>query len=364
MTYGDSGGQLADCRPATAADGGKLIDIEKYINFFSKAAGQGGVKVNPQDVILTSIMAPTTPIQSILANPVNPSGAYTTCPGPVMQGTCQVSVDHSCVSPTGFYGDPPVRLSAVINSVKNKQFTSVCDASYKSAIEGLAQLIVTNIGAGCIDSPFADPANPDCIVEDITTNNDGSTTVSEIPNCTDNGNKTPCWKLESKEIAKCPAVCVKDGDPGQHFGVTIDRGTAGPPANTEARVACSTLAIPKDPMTGALRPAALRSKQHPVTIERAGWKPAAVFFGMNAEVAEDRRVFLGADTEGAQTIFRVSTESLWISSATSATSAFIPPNQRVLRSSTRSALSASERPLAMGMRSTASRRVRALPSWK
>src|SRR5262249_26301093 len=134
----------------------------------------------------------------------------------------------------------------------------------------LGNLIVSQIGAGCITSPFADPKNPDCIVEDVTRNNDGTTTINELPRCDQAGGKIPCWQLDTKPVCgngvtmNCcdatkyappwptPGVCVNAGDTGQHFGVTINRGSGGPPPNTSARVACSTVAVPKDPQTGKL----------------------------------------------------------------------------------------------------------------
>ena len=47
-----------DCVPLNQADGGKLIDIQKYIDFFSKP---GGAKPDPSDVIVAAISPPPTP---------------------------------------------------------------------------------------------------------------------------------------------------------------------------------------------------------------------------------------------------------------------------------------------------------------
>jgi hypothetical protein len=282
MPYASSGGGLMGCQPAPnpmngntsgapPAGQGKCYDVSRYINFLSKPAGEGGAKVDPNDVILVAIAGPTNDVESILANPnPQPPGPYVACPGPVDGKTCAVVLQHSCIAAqnTQFFGDPAVRISAVVNSVKNNQFTSICDTSYQAALQSLGQLIVSNIGAGCITSPFGDPSNPDCVVEDITTNSDGSTTTNEIPACSKNGGAAPCWQLQSKPVCDpnntvagcCPTICAAAGDPGQHFGMTICRGPncmgGQPPANTTARVACSTIAVPKDangnlPMCGA-----------------------------------------------------------------------------------------------------------------
>ena len=53
-------GPYTDCRPLTQAEGGKLIDVQKYIDYF---AGPGGVKADPSDVILMSIAPPPMPVR-------------------------------------------------------------------------------------------------------------------------------------------------------------------------------------------------------------------------------------------------------------------------------------------------------------
>ena len=250
MPYGDSGGVLMGCQSAPNPNGmgpGKLFDVGRYITYFSKPGGAGGVKTDPNDVILFDITAPDSPVSSLLANPSEtPPGPYVQCPAITANNSCAVVLQHSCIAPSdnAFFGDPAVRIRQVVNSVAHNQSTSICDTSYQSALQSLGALIVSNIGAGCITSPFKDPANPDCVVEDITANMDGSTTVNEIPWCGANHeNPTPCWELKSNP--KCSAVCAKPGDPAQQFGINIDRGTMMIPANTTARVACSTLAIAK-----------------------------------------------------------------------------------------------------------------------
>jgi hypothetical protein len=235
--YGDSGGPLSGCKGATDAEGGKLTDVRKYIDFFTKPASQGGVKVDPTSVSLVAISAPSSPFSTFLANPnPMPPGPYVSCPTP-MGTTCAVVLQHSCFANTEFFGDPAVRLNQVVNAVSSHQQTSVCDTSYQSALQSLGAKIVSQVGPGCLPAPLADPNNPDCVVEDVTAEADGTTTVRAIPKC---GTATPCWKLESKDPTKCRLVCANDGDPGQHFGVTIDRGGAQPPPNTTARVSCTT----------------------------------------------------------------------------------------------------------------------------
>lgn len=143
------------------------------------------------------------------------------------------------------------KSSAVIDSKTNPQTksnSSVCDSIYNGALQTLASIITSNIGAGCIDSPFEDVNNPDCLVEDDTTTASG-VTIRQIPFCGHVNNPTPCWRL--KQNSKCAATCARPNAPPQQYGVDIDRGKDAhgnpntPPATTTAHVACSTLALPK-----------------------------------------------------------------------------------------------------------------------
>ncbi|MDB4970652.1 MAG: hypothetical protein JWN44_6341, partial [Myxococcales bacterium] len=61
LTDADAAGPLSDCRPLSMADGGKLFDVQRYIDFFTLPAAMGGVKVNPANVMLAGIMPPAAP---------------------------------------------------------------------------------------------------------------------------------------------------------------------------------------------------------------------------------------------------------------------------------------------------------------
>lgn len=247
VPYGPSGGQLQNCRPATEADGGKLYDVERYINLFTKPVAQGGVKVNPEDVILVAISAdPAGGYETILGNPTKQdgSGQPEPCTGPLGQA-CAVLVKHSCVAPSDlrFFGDPAVRIKKVVDSAKNHQFTSICDTDYTAALQALGELIVSQIGAGCLGAPITNPDNPDCVVEDVQTLGDGSTSITKIDPCGANGfvDKS-CWKLTPN--TKCKEIRSPINCGLEQFGMTIDRGPGGqPPANTTARVFCNTVGL-------------------------------------------------------------------------------------------------------------------------
>jgi hypothetical protein len=129
----DSHGPLADCRPLTMAEGGKLIDVQKYIDFFTTG---GGVKADPRDVILAAIAAPPAPVATRLTT--------ASCGANVTQ--CAY-LDQSCVSATDpqLFGDPAVRLSAVVNAAPNSQLTSMCDGDDRPPLQTLAQMIAARL---------------------------------------------------------------------------------------------------------------------------------------------------------------------------------------------------------------------------
>jgi hypothetical protein len=244
LPYGDSGGAVTNPRPATAAEGARLQEVQKYIDFFKKPKAQGGVKPNPEDVILVGITGPTTPVSTIIANPGS-TGPYQTCSAPAsgFNNSCAPVLQRSCT--TGqFFGDPAVRINYVIeNSVpaSRRQTTSVCNDSYQSALEGLGALIISNIGPGCITSPLEDPSKPNCVVNDVLTIPNGDKQVTVIPNCAEAAGAKPCWDLN--QDTKCQKQCVNAGDPGQQYGVKVTR-SQDPPSGTFVQVYCETIAIP------------------------------------------------------------------------------------------------------------------------
>jgi hypothetical protein len=254
MPYGDSGMPVTNPRPATANVGAKLIDVQKYIDFFTKPKSKGGAKTNPRDVVLVGITGPSSPVRSILANP-NTALAYQQCSPPISE-MCQPVLDRSCVNGQ-FFGDPAVRINWVINSLPTedpprKQVTSICDSSYQMALERLGNLIVSNIGPGCITSPFKDEngdgnisaAEANCVVADVVPDGlGGFSSQTLIPNCDEAGSARPCWSLNVEP--RCNMVCETPGQKGQRFGIKIDRGGQTPPSGTEARVFCETIAVPK-----------------------------------------------------------------------------------------------------------------------
>jgi hypothetical protein len=246
--YASSNGPLDMCVSAPNPGGagpGKLFDIGRYIDYFSKPAAAGGVKFAPADVLLVGIDAPETPFEIILAGGDLNNGQngkpYTECSiQDNVNLTCIPVLQHSCLDADhlGFFGDPSVRLNAVIRTATNNRISSICDSDYSAALANVANLIVSQLGECCLpDKLPADPRAPtdatqfvaSCTVEDVTQLADGTVTVTEVPQC---GAVTtrPCWKVQPK--MNCAGLSP------QSLGVTIDRGGSPPPAHTSARPSC------------------------------------------------------------------------------------------------------------------------------
>ncbi len=123
-----------DCRPLTEAEGGKLFDVQRYLDFFARP---GGVKADPSDVILASIAAPPTPVGTTLTRP---------CADQVNTPVCPI-LNHSCVASVNqqFFGDPAVRIAAVVDAASTSQRTSLCDLDYSAAVDTLAQKIIARL---------------------------------------------------------------------------------------------------------------------------------------------------------------------------------------------------------------------------
>jgi hypothetical protein len=253
--YGSSNGPLMDCHGATAAEGGKLFEVSRYTDLFTRPSSMGGVKTDPSMVILAAIVADTGDVETLQVDPnPQPPGPYQTCPGPVDGKTCAAVLQHSCIAAqnTQFFGDPAVRITDVVSAAKNHQLTSICDTSYLAALQGLGQQIIANVPGSCL-GPLVDPRHPDCLVEDVIEKSDGSSMAISLPACAANGNAAPCWSVTSSPVCDpntpvagcCPAVCAVNGDPGQHFAITIARAMQ-PSPTTVTRYSCRTQLRPID----------------------------------------------------------------------------------------------------------------------
>jgi hypothetical protein len=263
LPYGDSGGPLTACHAApnpmtiTGASGnssgfpppgqGKCNDIQRYINFYKSTLANGGVRVDPSDVILAAIDGPSDPVMTVLGNPSvsDPTtpGGYAPCAAGAMVGTqtCAVLLGHSCNASTNFFGDPAVRINQMITSVSgDNPISSICAQDYSAALTSLGQKIVSKIGISCLASPLTDPTKPDCTVEDR--DNLTGSLIDTIPSCASNGNTPPCWLYQ--ENNKCAQVVNPTNASITQGSISINRGQSAIPPNSTAQVTCTTATVP------------------------------------------------------------------------------------------------------------------------
>jgi hypothetical protein len=252
IPYGDGTGMaLNNCvgapNLAPTPDPNLAYDISRYVNAFTQPAARGGIKTSGDNVILFAIDGPESPVSTSLV--VNTSGlgtgaspTYQSC-GPQLSSTCVERLSHVCQNNVqqAFFADPAVRLNAVVNSAKFKQTSSICGddlnkaPDYTSALQALGKLISSQISPGCIPAKLTNLMDPECIVEDVTENPDGTETITSIPSCTTAPAGTfPCWQIGPNP--QC-ATLSPDG-----VGISVQRNSIPPPPNTNATVECSTVA--------------------------------------------------------------------------------------------------------------------------
>ena len=220
--YGDSHGPLDHCLPAPNPGGlagpGKLYDVQRYIELFTLPRARGGLKDNPDDVVLIGIDAPAIPFQVIVSNPGTPAGSpYIVCDqlNESSNPPCVPVLQHSCVNENNrsFYGDPAVRLNAVISAVTNHAIASICADDYSPPLAYAGKFLLGAIGPGCIGDllPRApdDTLVTDCVVE--LTEEGGE--PGRIGECDASAGNAPCWRVEPRD--KCAGLSP-DG-----VGVTI-----------------------------------------------------------------------------------------------------------------------------------------------
>lgn len=169
--YDDSHGVLARCQPApnvpTGRGPGKLFDVSRYSDLFSLPKSAGGIKEDPCSVILIAIDAPDPaaspadggpgPFQVILSNPGTQAGQeYQLCASlnESANPPCVPVLQHSCRNQAHpeFFGDPAVRLNAVVRAAPRHMIASICGPDsrlapdYSAALSSAGQVIVRALG--------------------------------------------------------------------------------------------------------------------------------------------------------------------------------------------------------------------------
>lgn len=226
------------CEPA-AAGADREYDVQRYIDLFTKTIAEGGIKDEPsQDIFLAAIDAPDDSFEVVLADvsgggspaaPLVPCAAVHSPP----DTHCTPRLKHSCQNSAnpGFFGDPALRLNAVVRALPLHQITSICDSDYSPALASLANTIGDGL-AGCLTAKLATPANPDCTVEDQS---EGSA-PTPLPRCDSAPAGAACWTIEAK--ARCSNLALyPDG-----LGISVQRNGHTTADGTTTRVECATLA--------------------------------------------------------------------------------------------------------------------------
>jgi hypothetical protein len=235
-----SGGPLLSCVPASASpeSPGPLLeyDVQRYKNLFTLDTAHGGVKDDPDDVLLFAIDGPETPFEVVsVQQQVEPSAHYMGCGAST---NCLTRLQRSCINQIdeGFFADPAVRLNDVLRAAKSSSISSICGddpgsaPDFSKAMQKLATDIIVKL-PGCIPARLPDVDHPDCVVVQHSSDGHGGTTDVVIPQCSDKM-RFPCWRLETKP--QCHTA--------QNLALTVDRNGQPAPPETHLQVECSTVA--------------------------------------------------------------------------------------------------------------------------
>ena len=256
-----SNGMLS-CSPTT--DANAEYPVQRYIDFFTKSVGLGGLKSDPSSIILVGLNAPDSDIETISVQPFTGCGAISTdpatrCDSATYSGCqpnetdCIIRLKHSCQNTADprFFGDPALRINSVIRAVNPPQapaqpaIFSICGEDqtvapdYTSTLQAVAQRIVSQLKPPCIPAPLTNFAEPDCVVEDVTTIA-GVEHPTQFKRCDTVNNVAPCYTVV-EDAADC--ACVQGADGMQHHPSIQIKRNAPVPLNTVVKVDCATEAL-------------------------------------------------------------------------------------------------------------------------
>ena len=183
-----------DCTPIV---GGPLYDVSRYQALFAP----GGVKRSADDLIVATIVAPSSPFEVQITSPC--AGQPNTPSCPHLSPSCQSTTNAT------FFADPAVRINAVTASMPNAITGSVCDTDYSPTMTAVADALSQHMQAGCLPGAVVDLANPSC-----TVTIDGV----EAPRC-DVPRRLPCWDVV--QDSSCATHYSRAGIP-QQLRLTVD----------------------------------------------------------------------------------------------------------------------------------------------
>ncbi|HEY5938221.1 MAG TPA: hypothetical protein VIU61_26400 [Kofleriaceae bacterium] len=124
-------------------------------------------------------------------------------PGPVgvesrvINNIPQVALGHSCdITPAGsrIVADPAIRIASLLQTFPGtSSLASVCSADLAPAVTQIGKALHRLAGDGCLTRTLANPAVPDCIVEDVR---DATPTIGvRMERCSEVGEDVTCYEL-------------------------------------------------------------------------------------------------------------------------------------------------------------------------
>ena len=148
----------------------------------------------------------------------------------LLNGTMQRALKHSCeiALPGGMLvADPPVRLRALAESFPGRfSVASVCSEDLTSSVIQIAGEVKRLVGDTCLERPIANPAAPDCDVEDVRDAAPNSPIA--IRPCVSAPAGVDCYALATD------ATCTEP----PHVRLSVTRATV-PTDDTWTRVRCT-----------------------------------------------------------------------------------------------------------------------------
>jgi hypothetical protein len=147
------------------------------------------------------------------------------------------TIEHSCQSADGTYGDPAVRLNQWIQPFGAAGvFLSVCADSFAPALQAVAQEIAQETGVPCVNGKVKTTTGPNgvrpsCSVSDHAINAQGLTIDTPLPSCVDSQGVPTCWTLAADPA--CPNGSL----------VTVSRPAGAPAPTLDTSVECAVCAV-------------------------------------------------------------------------------------------------------------------------
>ena len=145
----------SDCEPLSRAEGGKLYDVDRYIDFFSKTSG---VKKVANRVVLASVAGLATQVETLFTSCDRQDQPYPTSnscgSGSALNGNqcmvngapnqmCSVVLQHVCQADNPVrFGDPAVRISKVVHALSGVE-ASICDSDMSGFATSLSKSVST-----------------------------------------------------------------------------------------------------------------------------------------------------------------------------------------------------------------------------